>query len=199
MIDTQAVVGEDIANALNADVPDFNDIELISYEDPRIHQPPPEFDFEKDQHLAEPLVKALFKKMFEWKGMGLSANQCGLPYKVFVMGDVETQLAIFNPVVTATSKKQVPFREGCLTYPGLYLTLQRPESCVLTYQTVTGETTVQEFPGLAARIALHEYDHMLGIDFTFHASKFKIDWELKKMQKTAIKTLRRRARESHNG
>lgn len=176
----------------------FANLELISFEDPRIHTAPPEFNFATEQHLAEPLVTAMLAKMMEWKGLGLSANQVGLPYKMFVMGDHTTKLAIFNPTVVGVSKKKVPFREGCLTYPGLYLTLQRPESCVLSYQTVTGETTVQEFPGLAARIALHEYDHMLGIDFTAHASKFKIDWELKKFKKEALKNLQRRAREAQN-
>lgn len=171
-------------------VGEFDNLQLISFEDPRIHIAPPEFNFEQDSANAQPLIDALFAKMFEWQGLGLSANQVGLPYKVFVMGTKETQIALFNPRVVGVSKEYATIREGCLTYPGLFLTLKRPESCTVAYQTATGEHVVQQFPGLAARIALHEYDHMLGVDFTAHASHFKIKHELKMLRNRIKKSIR---------
>lgn len=177
---------EDVEVIDNVD-PEFADLKLISFEDPRIHTEPPLFDFEKDGLRAPALAKAMLEKMLEWGGLGLSANQVGLPYKVFVMGTKQTNLVLFNPEVVAVSKETTLFREGCLTFPGLYLTLKRPQECVISYQDVTGNKVVQQFPGMAARIALHEYDHMNGLDFTVHASKFKVDWELKKLRKFAKK------------
>lgn len=174
----------------------FENIELISYEDPRIHAAPPEFNFETDASLAQPLADMLLLKMFEWKGYGLSANQVGLPYRVFVMGSKDTQLALFNPTVVSVSKETSLFREGCLTFPGLYLTLKRPKECVIAYQTPNGDKVVQQFPGMAARIALHEYDHMQGLNFTIHASKFKVDWELKKLHKFAKKVALHNSRQN---
>lgn len=177
--------------------PEFGNLELIPFDDPRIITPCTDFDFEKDGARAPLLAKALFERMFKWNGVGLSANQVGLAYKVFVMGTKETALALFNPTVEAMSKQTELFREGCMTFPGLFLTLRRPKECVISYQDVTGKKLVQQFPGMAARIALHEYDHVQGITFTHRASKFKVDWELKKLARAAQKVAR--SQRSHHG
>ena len=68
--------------------------------------------------------------------------------------------------------------------------VKRPTSVTLKYQNENGDEVVEEFLDLAARVVLHEYDHMLGQNFTQRVSKMKLDRAIKAQQKTAKKRLR---------
>lgn len=169
----------------------IDELQLIHFTDQRMNTKPPAFDFEKDADKAEELVEVLHKKMVEWDGAGLSANQIGLPYRVFVMGTKTEKIALFNPNVVGVSKKNVVMEEGCLSFPGFYLSLKRPAEVVMEWQNQKGETQSGKFQGVGARVVLHEYDHMEGINFTFHASPFKLKWELDKWKKRQLKHQKR--------
>ena len=107
--------------------------------------------------------------MFHYNGVGLSANQIGIKERAFVMiSDMETQETItcFNPKVLKESKKLVKLEEGCLSYPDVFLDVDRPESIVVKYEDEGKEVHKVKLEGFIARIFLHEYDHMEGIDFT---------------------------------
>ena len=107
--------------------------------------------------------------MFHYNGVGLSANQIGIKERAFVMiSDMETQETItcFNPKVLKESKKLVKLEEGCLSYPDVFLEVDRPESIVVKYEDEGKEVHKVKLEGFIARIFLHEYDHMEGIDFT---------------------------------
>jgi peptide deformylase len=170
-----------------------DELELIHFTDVRLTTRPPMFDFEKDADKANELGEILHKKMVEWEGAGLSANQVGLPYRVFVLGNKEDKIAFFNPNILGVSKEEDVMQEGCLSFPGFHLTLRRPKEVMIEWQNEKGELQSGKFQGIAARVILHEYDHMEGINFTFHASKFKLDWELKKWTKKMGKLQRRMA------
>lgn len=169
----------------------IDELQLIHFTDQRMTTRPPAFDFEKDGDKAAELVEALHAKMVEWDGAGLSANQIGLPYRVFVMGTKKEKIAFFNPNVVGVSREEVAMEEGCLSFPGFYLTLKRPSEVVLEWQNEKGETQTGKFQGVGARVVLHEYDHMEGINFTFHASHFKLKWELDKWKKKQLKHQKR--------
>jgi len=169
----------------------IDDLQLIHFTDARMTTRPPAFDFEQDGDKAEELGEVLYKKMVEWDGAGLSANQVGLPYRVFVMGNKEDKIVFFNPNVIGVSKEEVAIQEGCLSFPGFYLTLRRPKEVFLEWQNDKGETESGKFQGIGARVVLHEYDHMEGINFTFHASSFKLKWELDKWKKKQLKFQKR--------
>ena len=77
--------------------------------------------------------------------------------------------------------------EGCLTFPGLWLKISRPESIKVDYEDVHGEKSEVVMHGLEARIFLHEYDHMEGTNFTDGVSKVKLDMAKKKQKKALIK------------
>lgn len=168
-----------------------DDLQLIHFTDVRMTTRPPAFDFEKDGDKAEELGEVLHKKMVEWDGAGLSANQVGLPYRVFVMGNKEDKIVFFNPTVVGVSKEEVAMQEGCLSFPGFYLTLRRPKEVVIEWQNAKGEIQTGKFQSIGARVILHEYDHMEGINFTFHASQFKLKWELDKWKKKQLKFQKR--------
>ena len=73
--------------------------------------------------------------------------------------------------------------EGCLSYPGLWIKVTRPESIGVEYEDENGKVTRDNLNGLQCRIFQHEYDHMEGSDFTKKVSKLKLDMAIKKQKK----------------
>ena len=67
--------------------------------------------------------------------------------------------------------------------PGVWLNLTRPVSVTARYQRTDGSWATEEFIELAARVFLHEYDHMIGQNFTQRASKLKLDLALKRIKR----------------
>lgn len=165
-------------------------MDLIKFTDASLRVEPTAFDFEKDD--AKDLVDRLWLKCRELKGLGLSANQVGIDAKVFVMGtDEENRKNVFNPKIVASSEETTLAKEGCLSYPGLWLSIKRPASITASYQNVDGEYIVEEFSGLPARIFQHEYDHMLGLNFSDHASEMKMKMAMKSLEKRAKRYIRK--------
>ena len=115
------------------------------------------------------LSNTLKESMIHHKGIGLSANQIGIWERVFVMiRDLEYNETItcFNPKILKESKKTIVMEEGCLSYPDLFLDIERPESVVIKYEDEDKKIHKMKLDCLAARVFQHEYDHMEGIDFT---------------------------------
>ena len=115
------------------------------------------------------LSYTLTENMFHYNGVGLSANQIGIKERAFVMiSDMESQdtLTCFNPKIVKESKEMVTMEEGCLSYPELFLDIDRPETIVVKYEDEGKELHKIKLTGFIARIFQHEYDHMEGIDFT---------------------------------
>ncbi len=120
------------------------------------------------------LSKILVDSMLHHNGVGLSANQIGIDERVFVMMiDTETKKTItcFNPKILKESRKKVVMEEGCLSYPDLYLKVERPEGVVVKYEDENKNIFKRRFDGFVARVFQHEYDHMEGIDFTERVDK----------------------------
>ena len=139
-----------------------------------------EFDFDNPPCDPKELAQALHDKMLKSDGLGLSANQVGLPYRVFVMRTGEKPYAVFNPKVVDVSDKELIMKEGCLSFPLLYLSVKRPDSVRIRFQDETGEMRTEKFIGMTARIALHEFDHMLGKVYTQKATQFETQRALRK-------------------
>jgi peptide deformylase len=158
-------------------------MELIPFSDPMLKHPPKPVDFEKDD--VEKISQEMIQYMSKVGGAGLSANQVGEDLAMFVMGGFgNTPIrVVVNPKLQSVSETQVLMEEGCLSYPGLRLKLKRPDACALSYQNEKGETVVEKFEGVEARVVLHEYDHMVGQNFTQRASPLKIQRAMKKLDK----------------
>jgi len=131
----------------------------------------------------------LIDTMKHYNGVGLSANQCGIMERVFVMysdvmkGEI---IACFNPIIITESDEEIMMDEGCLSYPGLWLKVKRPDGIEVTYEDENGEKQEKAMFGLTCRVFLHEYDHMQGLDFTKKVSKLRLNMA-KKRQKKQIK------------
>lgn len=166
----------DNTKARQAMIDDILQMPLVPFLDERLNRRPTPYDFTVDNPIPSTvLAEALMQKMEALRGIGLSANQVGIDCRMFVMNDgMGVKAAVFNPKIIGASKETTLIEEGCLSIPGLFLTLKRPASIAASFQNEKGEDVVQDFHGLAARIFLHEYDHMEGHNFTHHASRFKL-------------------------
>ncbi len=128
----------------------------------------------------------LLDSMKNYNGIGLSENQIGIMERVFVMySDVKKRETItcFNPEIVTKSDTEILMDEGCLTYPGLWLKVKRPDGIEVQYEDKSGEIQNQAMFGLECRIFLHEYDHMEGTNFTQKVSKIKLNRALKRRSK----------------
>ena len=161
----------------------IDELQLIHFTDQRMTTRPPAFDFEKDGDKAEELANVLHKKMVEWDGAGLSANQVGLPYRVFVMGTKTDKIAFFNPNVVGVSREEIAMEEGCLSFPDIRADVTRPKTVVVSYLNLDGEQQQTELTDLASTCIQHEIDHLNGIVFVDYLSKLKRDILLKKILK----------------
>jgi peptide deformylase len=168
-------------------------LNLVEPTDPAMTKAPAPYDFETEGESAAGIANVLFERMKQLGGVGLSANQVGLDMRLFVMGLGETKIAVFNPIIIKYSKTEELFNEGCLSYPGIMLSISRPTKITATYQDETGKFIEQEFNGLTARIFQHEYDHMNGTDFTKRVSKFKLDFAKKKFENKRKKIIKKYA------
>jgi len=133
----------------------------------------------------------LLDSMKNYNGIGLSANQIGIMERVFVMySDVKKRETItcFNPEIVTKSDTEILMDEGCLTYPGLWLKVKRPDGIEVQYEDKSGEIQHQAMFGLECRIFLHEYDHMEGTNFTQKVSKIKLNRALKRKSKMMKKS-----------
>ena len=134
----------------------------------------------------------LIETMKHYNGIGLSANQCGILERVFVMyGDFQKREAIacFNPKIIYSSVDTVIMDDGCLTYPVLWLKVKRPAAIEVEYEDENGKEWKHKLDGLDARVYLHEMDHMDGTDFTKRVSKLRLDMAKKRRAKQQKKLL----------
>ena len=166
-----------------------SDLTLVRNNAPILHTPPDLFNFDGDID-AEMFGNVLIDRMLELGGVGLSANQVGVNARVFAMGTKDFQTVLFNPQIVAVSSKNISLDEGCLSFPGVFVKVNRPESVMVKFQNIKGEWVEDEFHGLTARIFLHEYDHMEGNTFKDKVSKMKWDLAYNRMVKRVKKVIR---------
>ena len=145
----------------------------------------PQFDFKNPPVDPNKFASSLVETCKKHNGLGLSANQCGYEYRVFVMGSGDNYVAFFNPHITSVSEEKTKMEEGCLSFMDLFLNVERPQSIQVTYQDFTGQFKETTFTGLTARCFQHELDHMNGILYTHHVKPLALQMAMKKRTKLA--------------
>lgn len=140
-----------------------------------------------------PIALDMIDLMVKEGGLGLSANQVGFNGQIFVMKAMLNKqfgspLTVINPIITGLSKELESSVEGCLSHPGLMLKVRRPISCTVEFDTLTSDYKnvihiETKFDDIDARIFLHEYDHLYGIQFIDRVSKLKLNMAEKKRTK----------------
>jgi peptide deformylase len=158
---------------------------ILPDHDPILHTPAEKFNFREPQMDPKELFQNLKETMIANKGLGLSAPQVGIPYQVFVIGDYrnpDSIFSVFNPVVV-NEEHPVMLEEGCITYPGLFIKINRPGVVRARFAGHDGQVGTIKFNGFTARTFLHEYDHLQGITFVHRASALQLDKARKQKKK----------------
>jgi len=166
-------------------------MKLITAPDVMLENKVDRFDLE-NIHPA-PIAMDMIDLMIKEGGLGLSANQVGFNGQIFVMKTLLNKqhgspLVVINPMIQGLSKELEPGIEGCLSHPELFLKVRRPISCVVGFDTLTSDFknvihVEAKFDDIDARIFLHEYDHLYGIQFIDRVSKLKLNMAEKKRTK----------------
>jgi peptide deformylase len=117
------------------------------------------------------LVKDMKETLRQAQGVGLASNQVGKDLRLFV-AEIERKLyAVANPKIIKISPKIAIMEEGCLSVPGIYGLVERPESVEIEGKNQFGKKIKIKVRGLLARVFQHEIDHLDGILFIDKAKK----------------------------
>ena len=115
------------------------------------------------------MSRILKENMIHYEGVGLSANQIGIGERVFIMMlnmETEETITCLNPRIIKRYDDNVWCEEGCLSFPDEIINVERPDRIVVKYEDEDKKDHKIKLSGMAARVFLHEFDHLEGIVFT---------------------------------
>ena len=115
------------------------------------------------------MSRILKENMIHYEGVGLSANQIGISERVFIMVlnmETEETITCFNPRIIKRYEDDVWCEEGCLSFPDEIINVERPDRIIVKYEDEDKKDHKIKLSGMAARVFLHEFDHLEGIVFT---------------------------------
>ncbi len=122
-----------------------------------------------DEEIRQTIVLML-QTMYSADGIGLAAPQVGI-HKQLIVIDCEPDkpealpLILINPTIKSAGKTRCKDQEGCLSIPGVYLDVERPETVEVAYKDESGRPRSLKADGLLARAIQHEMDHLNGVLF----------------------------------
>lgn len=175
-------------------VKNYEPLQVFNDLNPMLDKIMPDFDFNNPPMHPEELSGRLKTTMKLYGGIGLAANQCSLPFRVFVIGNGDESIACFNPRIISISEKKNEINEGCLSFPGMFLKIERPEFIEVEFENENGRTVRTKFSGVTARCFQHELDHLNGIKFTSYVGKTSLLMAKKRQDKLKKRFTRRQAR-----
>jgi peptide deformylase len=138
-------------------------VELLKYPNPLLREPTVEV-VSFGEEIARS-AEGMLEVMYRYKGIGLAGPQAGLCERIVVInpsGKQADELTLVNPQVVDFSG-EVKYEEGCLSFPGIYAKIERPEHIRCVARTLDGKEICLECGGLLARVVLHEVDHLKGV------------------------------------
>ena len=126
--------------------------------------------------------------MYAAPGIGLAAIQVGIPKRIIVL-DIsykegkKNPMYFVNPEIIEKSNKNSTYEEGCLSVPGQFAEIDRPDKCHIKYLDYFGQHKEMKAEGMLATCIQHEMDHLEGILFIDYLSKLKKSMIVKKLSK----------------
>ncbi|MEW6130065.1 MAG: peptide deformylase [Acidobacteriota bacterium] len=160
-------------------------LEIVKYGDPVLTQRAEEVtEFNQELHK---LIDDMFETMYGAPGVGLAAPQVGVLKRLFVMDcsggkNPKQKVALINPVIEIEEGDQTG-DEGCLSFPGIYVQVKRPQRVVVRAQDINGSQFKLDVMDLEARCVEHETDHLDGELFIEYLSPLKKDLVKRKIKK----------------
>ena len=134
------------------------------------------------------LMDDMLETMYSAPGIGLAAIQVGVPKRVIVIDiapkdQPKNPMFFVNPIITSKSKDNSIYEEGCLSVPGQFAEILRPDKCKVKYLDYYGQAKEIVAEGMLATCIQHEIDHLEGILFIDYLSKLKKSMIVKKLSK----------------
>jgi len=144
-------------------------------------------DVEKVDNNIRKLMDDMLETMYDAPGIGLAAIQIGVPKRVIVIDlsrdEKKTPMYFVNPKIILKSEINSTYEEGCLSVPGQFAEVDRPDKCHISYFDYNGQKQELKAEGLLATCIQHEMDHLEGILFIDYLSKLKKNFIVKKLSK----------------
>ena len=151
---------------------------------------------EKIDEDLQRLMDDMLETMYAAPGIGLAAIQVGIPKRVIVLDIAQKNgprnpMFLINPEIIERSKNNLTYEEGCLSVPGQFAEIDRPDKCHIKYLDYHGQPKEIKAEGMLATCIQHEIDHLEGILFIDYLSKLKKSMIVKKLskQKRAIERI----------
>jgi len=160
-------------------------LDIVKYGNPILAQRGAEItEFDEDLHR---LIDDMFETMYAAPGWGLAAPQVGILKRLFVMDcssgkNPKQRVALINPVIEMEEGEQVG-EEGCLSFPGIYVEVKRPQRLIVTAQDIDGSQIQLDVMDIEARCVAHETEHLDGDLFIEYLSPLKRDLVKRKIKK----------------
>jgi len=134
------------------------------------------------------MLDDMAQTMYDAPGIGLAAIQVGVPKRVIVIDlsrddQKKNPLYFVNPEIVVNSDNNAIYEEGCLSVPGQFAEIKRPNKCQVKYLDYRGNEKILDAEGLLATCIQHEIDHLEGILFIDYLSKLKKSMIIKKLSK----------------
>ena len=134
------------------------------------------------------LMNDMLDTMYAAPGIGLAAIQVGVPKRIIVLDisrneEPKKPMFFINPEIVEKAKNNSTYEEGCLSVPGQFAEIERPESCHLKFLDYNGQPQEIKAEGMLATCIQHEIDHLEGILFIDYLSKLKKSMIVKKLSK----------------
>ncbi|MFO7551575.1 MAG: peptide deformylase [Haliea sp.] len=159
-------------------------LDILEFPDPRLRTRAAPVDAVTDATRA--LIDDLFETMYAAPGIGLAATQVNVHQRLLVIDvseDHSEPLVFINPEITVLDPDLGEYDEGCLSVPGFYETVQRPQRISVTALDRNGESFTRELQGLLAICLQHEIDHLDGKLFVDYLSPLKRQRIRRKLEK----------------
>ena len=143
---------------------------------------------EKVDKDIQKLMDDMLETMYAAPGIGLAAIQIGVAKRVIVLDiskkeEIKNPMFFINPEITEKSENNSTYEEGCLSVPGQFAEINRPEKCHVKYLDYYGQPKEMKAEGMLATCIQHEMDHLEGILFIDYLSKLKKSMIVKKLSK----------------
>ena len=143
---------------------------------------------EKVNEDLQKLMDDMLETMYAAPGIGLAAIQVGVPKRVIVLDIAhkdaqKNPMCFVNPEIIEKSNTNSTYEEGCLSVPGQFAEIDRPDKCHIKYLDYYGQLKEIKAEGMLATCIQHEMDHLEGILFIDYLSKLKKTMIIKKLSK----------------
>ncbi|AQA17311.1 peptide deformylase [Halioglobus japonicus] len=165
-------------------------LDILEFPDPRLRTVAEPVAEVTDTHRQ--LIDNMLDTMYDAPGIGLAATQVNVHERILVMDLSEDQsepLVFINPEVEVLDPELGQYDEGCLSVPGFYETVNRPQRIRVSALDRDGNSFEEKLDGLLAICLQHEIDHLDGKLFVDYLSPLK----RKRIRSKLEKSQRRRA------